>query len=204
MIIVGAGGHAKELLGIVKLLQDTDGIFFYDDVTINLPEKLFNQFAVLRNETDAREKLLLDPRFVLGVGNPIVRFKLAQKMISYGGILTSLISPNTTIGTFNVNLGIGLNIMSGAVITEEISIGRGSLIHTHVSVHHDSSIGEFCELLPGSHILGNVKIGNYTSIGSGAIVLPKLTIGDNVIVGAGAVVTKNIESGLTVKGVPAR
>jgi sugar O-acyltransferase (sialic acid O-acetyltransferase NeuD family) len=204
MIIVGAGGHAKELVGILKAQRDTDGIFLYDDVTKNLPSLFFDQFTILRNEQDARHALRQDPRFILGVGNPLFRYQLAKKFTEWGGDLTSLISPHAIIGDFNVRLGQGLNILTGAVITQDIAIGTGSLIHVQASIHHDCSIGEYCELLPGSHILGNVTIGDYTSIGSGAIILPKLKIGNRVIVGAGAVVTKNLEDGITVKGVPAR
>jgi sugar O-acyltransferase (sialic acid O-acetyltransferase NeuD family) len=204
MVIVGAGGHAKELLGILKAQQNTAGIFFYDDVTINLPLQLFNLFTILRNEQEARVALRHDPRFVLGIGNPVFRYQLAEKFTKWGGILTSLISPHAVIGNFNVNLGDGMNIMTGAVITEDITIGRGSLIHVQASVHHDCRIGEYCEILPGSHVLGNVTIGDYTSIGSGAIILPKIKVGSQVTVGAGAVVTKDIGDGLTVKGVPAR
>jgi maltose O-acetyltransferase len=41
-------------------------------------------------------------------------------------------------------------------------------------------------------------------IGMGALILPGVRIGDNAIVGAGAVVTKDVPSGVTVKGVPAK
>lgn len=203
MIIVGAGGHAKELLGVLKDEQNAD-VFLYDDVTGDLPLQLFNRFTILHNEQEAKLALRQDARFVLGVGNPQVRYQLAEKFIAWGGKLTSVISTQATIGAFNMNLGEGLNVMPGAVITEQVTIGKGSLIHVHSSVHHDCQIGEYCELLPGCHVLGNVVIGDKTSIGSGAIILPKLLIGKNVIVGAGAVVTRNVADGLVVKGVPAK
>jgi sugar O-acyltransferase (sialic acid O-acetyltransferase NeuD family) len=204
MILVGAGGHAKELLGILYTQKNTSDIFLYDDVTKDLPSKLFNQFTILRNEVEARAQLQKDPQFMLGIGNPYFRYQLAEKFIGWGGKLTSVISPQALIGNFNVRLGEGLNIMPNAVITEEVSIGRGTLVHIHSSIHHDCTIGEYCEILPGSRVLGNVTIGDYSSIGSGAVILPKIKIGSKVIVGAGAIVTKNIADGLTVKGVPAK
>lgn len=204
MIIVGAGGHAKELLGMISTQNSVSDIFFYDDVTKNLPLKLFNQFTILRNEEEAKLQLLTNPQFILGIGNPHVRFQLAEKFRSWGGKLISAISSHAWIGTFNVHLGEGLNIMPLAIITEEVSIGNGTLVHSHSSIHHDCTVGEYCEILPGSRILGNVTIGDYSSIGSGAVVLPKIKIGSRVRIGAGAVVTKDIGDGLTVKGVPAR
>jgi sugar O-acyltransferase (sialic acid O-acetyltransferase NeuD family) len=204
MIIVGAGGHAKEILGILATQKKTKNVFLYDDVTENLPAALFKQFFILRNEKAAKAKLKDDPRFILGIGNPKFRYQLAEKFKTWGGTLTSIVSPTASIGKFNIKFGEGLNIMPQAVITEEVSIGTGTLVHIQASIHHDCIIGEYCEILPGSHILGNVIIGDYTSVGSGAVVLPKLTIGSGVTIGAGAVVTKNVASGLTVKGAPAR
>ena len=204
MIIAGAGGHAKEILGIFSECNHGTEIFFYDDVSIDIPDNLFDRFIVLRSEKQARAVLQNDPRFVLGVGNPFARQKLANKFIAWGGQLTSIISPFARIGNHRVMLGDGINVMTGAVITQDIAIGTGSLVHVQSSIHHDSIIGEFCELLPGCHILGNVIVGDHVSIGSGAIVLPKIKIGNNVVIGAGAVVTKNIPDGSKVKGVPAR
>jgi sugar O-acyltransferase (sialic acid O-acetyltransferase NeuD family) len=203
MIIIGAGGHAKEVAGVLKESAQLKNLFFYDDVTENIPPLVWNEFKVLRNTEEASRELKKDPRFVLGIGAPKFRHQFTLKFESLGGILTSVISPFAKIGTHGVELGVGLNIMTDAVITEDISIGKGSLIHIQSSLHHDSKVGEFCELLPGCHVLGNVTIGNFTSIGSGAVILPRIKIGDNVVVAAGAVVTKNLPDGVKVKGVPA-
>jgi sugar O-acyltransferase (sialic acid O-acetyltransferase NeuD family) len=204
MVVIGAGGHAKEIAGIFAELHQEDDLIFYDDVTPNLPQLLLNRFQILRNSYDVKKVFERDPRFVIGVGNPAIRELLAEKFITFGGQLTSIISPFANIGKFDVTLGEGLNIMTGAVITQDVFIGKGSLVHIHSSVHHDCRIGEYCELQPGSHILGHVSMGNHCVIGSGATILPRLTLGNNVVVGAGAVVTKNLSDGVMVKGVPAR
>ena len=204
MIIVGAGGHAKEVLGIVRSQYKNIDIFFYDDVTKNLPSLFLNEFVILRNEVEVREVFKKNSDFVLGIGGSTHRYKLGERFMKWGGELKSVICSSASIGHYNMKLGEGLNIMMGAVVTEAVTIGKGSLIHVQSSIHHDCQIGEYCEILPGSHLLGNVKIGNCTSIGSGAIVLPKISIGSGVVVGAGAVVTKNVGDGVTVKGIPAR
>ena len=51
---------------------------------------------------------------------------------------------------------------------------------------------------------GHVLIGEGTFVGSGSVVIGQLSVGSWSIVGAGAVVTKDVESGVTVAGVPAR
>ena len=88
-------------------------------------------------------------------------------------------------------------------INANSTIGDGSLINSHVSVHHDCEIGQFVELSPGCRVLGNCKIGNFTTIGSNAVILPKITIGNNVTVAAGAVVTTDVPDNCMVAGIPA-
>ncbi|MCE2563791.1 sugar O-acetyltransferase [Komagataeibacter sp. FNDCF1] len=49
-----------------------------------------------------------------------------------------------------------------------------------------------------------VTIGRNVWIGGGAILLPGITVGDHAIIGAGSVVTRDVPSGVTVAGNPAR
>lgn len=203
MLIAGAGGHAREIVGVLAELKQLEDVYLFDDVSENLPVAIWNQFPVIRTTAEAREALERNKRFVLGVGKPAHRKALYDKMVALGGIPYSVISPYARIGSFNTVLKNGLNIMTGAVITNDIIIGEGSLIHINATIHHDCRVGIFCELSPGCHLLGKATIGNFVSIGAGAVILPGITIGDHAVIGAGAVVTKDVLAGAIVKGVPA-
>ena len=48
------------------------------------------------------------------------------------------------------------------------------------------------------------RVGKGASIGSGAVILCGVTIGAGALIGAGAVVTRDVASGSTVAGNPAR
>ena len=69
---------------------------------------------------------------------------------------------------------------------------------------HNCAIGNFVTIAPNAVILGRVNIGKGTYIGANSTILPEKSIGDDVIVGAGSVVTKNFDSNLIIKGVPAK
>lgn len=56
----------------------------------------------------------------------------------------------------------------------------------------------------GSTHVSPVFIRKNAFIGTGAIILPGVEIGERAVVGAGAVVTRNVPSGATVAGVPAK
>ena len=203
MLIAGAGGHAIEILAVLQESDRNGSIAFFDDQGNTKGITLFGKFEIITSLDDAREFFKLDSQFVLGVGKPAARKALAEKLLNAGGRLTSAISVSAFIGKEEIELGEGLNIMQGAVITQRTSIGKGTLVHIHCSVHHDTRIGEYCELSPGCRILGKATIGSFSSIGAGAIILPGISVGEGATVGAGAVVNKNVEPGATVVGVPA-
>jgi len=94
--------------------------------------------------------------------------------------------------------------MPGSILTNDISISKGTIINQLTSIGHDVFIDEYCEICPNVSISGNCKIGSFTFIGTGAIILPKVIIGKNVIIGAGSVVTKDIPNNSLAVGVPAK
>lgn len=205
MIIIGAGGFAKELLDVCAANEQLDRLHFYDDVNKDLPGKLYDRFPILR--TEAELKAFFEHRskyFVLGLGNPQLRDKITTEMEAKGGVLYSVISQNTLIGQFDVEISKGATILPNAIIANGVRIGKGALIYHNAQVTHDCILGDFVELSPGATLLGGCKIGNKVHIGANATVLPGVMIGDNVVVGAGAVVTKDIEANTTVAGIPAK
>jgi sugar O-acyltransferase (sialic acid O-acetyltransferase NeuD family) len=204
MLIIGAGGHAKELVGIFYERNLISNLYCYDDVNKHDDNLLLGISPILKNEEEAKRLFRTDAAFVLGLGNPKLRELLAQKFLRLGGKLTSVISPDARVGRLNVFLGEGINIMAGAVVTQNISIGVGTLVNANATIHHDCRIGDYCELSPGCHLLGNVRMGARTFVGAGAVILPNNVIGSDVVIGAGAVVTKDIPNGMMVKGVPAK
>jgi len=206
MVVIGAKGFAKELLTVLSWNGDiTDDLFFFDNISNDVPDKLYGRFPVIRSWEDLQFHFKeIDPNFILGIGSSKHRFALANKAISLGGKLTSCFSNKALIGEYDVEIGEGVCVMHNAIITSNVRIGKGTLINKAAIISHDAQVGDFCEISPGAKLLGRTRVGNYSEIGAGAIILPDIAIGDNCKVGAGAVVTQNIESNSIVAGVPAR
>jgi sugar O-acyltransferase (sialic acid O-acetyltransferase NeuD family) len=205
LLIAGAKGFAKELLEAVLQLDAEAEVVFYDDVSDDLPERLFDRFSIVRNMGDLTTYFSETSRdFALGVGDPNLRAEFFEKFVSVGGRPKTIISPFAKIGIIANRIGDGACVLSDAVIESNNEIGKGTLIHVGALVSHDVIVGDFCEISPRANLLGSVKIGNRCRIGTASTLLPNVKLGDAAVVGAGAVVTKDIADGATVVGVPAR
>ncbi|HBG41984.1 MAG TPA: hexapeptide transferase [Porphyromonadaceae bacterium] len=204
MIIIGAKGFAKELLEIAAQNGELENLAFYDDISPDMPVILYGRFPVLRNEASVRKYFAeTDPRFTIGIGNPLLRKKMYDLFTGWGGQCTATISRQAEIGSFSAAVGEGCNILSGAKISNGASIGKACIVYYNSIITHDVTAGDFVEISPGAVLLGHCHIGDYTHVGGGAIVLPNLTVGKHVKIAAGAVVTKDVPDHVTVAGVPA-
>ena len=75
---------------------------------------------------------------------------------------------------------------------------------TGIIIHPDAKIGPNCMIFHQVTLAGPVTLGGHVDIGAGAKILNGVTIGDHVTIGANAVVTRDLPSGVTVAGIPAR
>src|SRR5688500_8623336 len=148
MIIAGARGLAKELLEILAQQNALDNLYFFDNVSETVPEKLLGQFPVLQTLEQAKQIFdkTGDASFALGLGNPVFRHRLYNGFAKIGGTLTSVISPRADIGKFNISIHPGCCILSGVVITSHVTIGMGCLLNPNVTVSHDCILGDFVEI----------------------------------------------------------
>lgn len=205
MLIIGAKGFAKEVLEIIYRNESVDNLSFYDDVNQDLPKMLYDKFPILTTINMAENYFsTVNSRFILGLGNPIIREKLYEKFHNIGGQFTSCIANNASIGSFNVLIGNGANIMQGVIITNDVQIGKGVLINQLASIGHDAIIEDFVEICPSVSISGNCSIGSKSFIGTNAVILPGIKIGKNVMVGAGSVINKDVPDNCTIVGVPGK
>ena len=205
MLVIGAKGFATEVLEVLKQMNALENLVFYDDVNLGGTNFLYKEFEILTKIDQARtyfEKT--DCQFTLGIGNPFLRKMLYDKFTSIGGMVCSTISSQALIGSYDVSIGNGTNVLSGAIFSNSTTIGLCGIVYYNSIITHDCEIGDFVEISPAVTILGGAVIGSYTHIGANSTILPRVKIGDNVVIGAGSVVTKDIPDNCLAMGSPAR
>lgn len=201
MIIVGAGGHAREVLSVIEEHEMTDRITFFDNITGH--DKLYD-YDVIACIEDVNLEFEKDDSYVLAIGGQKGKQKLNQLFLDLNGKPRSIVSKTAYVGLHDVTLGVGLNIMRDVFISNSVAIGDYTLLNHRSSVHHHVTIGQYCEISPGAQLLGGCKIGDFCFVGAGSIILPNIVVGNNATIGAGSVVTKNVMDDMVVYGVPAK
>jgi sugar O-acyltransferase (sialic acid O-acetyltransferase NeuD family) len=206
VILWGGTGAAKEARPIIEY-YGSKVVAVFDD-TPNLPPPfadvpLYCGYDAFLKWLEGQDRTELG--FCIAIGNPHgrVRLRLHERLEREGLAAVSFSHPSAVIAE-DALIAPGAQILAGAIIDQEVRIGKQCIISMGAIVTHEVIIEDGSEIGPGATVCGVVRIGTNVWIGAGAVVLPRLTIGSDVLVGAGAVVTKDIEAGLTVVGNPAR
>lgn len=198
LIIIGAGGHAKVVLSTA--LGNAMSVRGFLDDNPALSSKRIAGYSVLGDTSF----LLAECHdwAVFGLGQNAVRKKIAEHTQAFTQWKT-LVHPSAYVHP-SVELGEGTVVFAGAVIQPDVKIGKHCIVNTGATVDHDCVIEDYVHLAPGVHLAGGVHIGEGSFLGIGSLALIGINIGNWVTVGAGGVVIKDVSTGKTVMGVPAK
>lgn len=199
-VLIGAGGHAKVILDIVKSDPSLDLV----GCTAKPPEHVISSVPVLGDDSVLPSLYEQGVRHAfVAVGDNGLRERLARQVVQLGFELINAVSPRAYIAD-SVRLGTGIAVMPGCVINAEAEIMDFAIINTSASVDHECVIGAACHIAPGATLSGRVTIGTGAWIGTGAKVIDGISIGEWSILGAGSVAIRDIPDWCTAVGVPAR
>ncbi|HMS54844.1 MAG TPA: acetyltransferase [Fimbriimonadaceae bacterium] len=188
LAVIGAGGHARVVIGLCRALGlDVRGL--YDDFETNSVMGV----PILGTTSSASGPA------VLAIGDNRVRQRLSTLPCQW----LTLVHPAAWVDP-TVRLGAGSVVFAGAVIQPEAVLGSHCIVNTSASVDHECRLADFAQVAPGAHLGGRVIVGEGAFLGIGASVIQGIEIGAWATVGAGAAVVKHVEPGVQVVGVPAK
>ncbi|PIS11790.1 MAG: hypothetical protein COT73_02110 [Bdellovibrio sp. CG10_big_fil_rev_8_21_14_0_10_47_8] len=209
VVIIGFGGFAREVAWLIREINQASNspqfqlvghVISKLEPETRLEGGLLGDLSWLeknRNQWDA---------LILGTGTPESRARLPRDLEKSLGPLDwpTLIHPNVLFDRKSSSIERGVLICANVVGTVNLKIREFALINLSCTLGHESDIGAACVLNPSVNVSGGVEIGRETLIGTGAQILQVLKVGEGVSIGAGAVVTKDVASGQTVVGIPAK
>lgn len=206
LIIIGAGGFGREVLG---LIEHINGIKRHDIYFMESDEIYQSRMDATGSDIVAGVRVLPLSAFnketdhvIIAIGEPDVKRKIAEALPETTKYQT-LIHPSAIIGN-DVKIGKGCIICAGCILTCDINIGDFITLNIGCTVGHDVIIHDYCSLMPSVNVSGGVNLWKGTYIGTNSCIKQGVTIEDGVVIGMGSVVTKDItEKGVYV-GSPAK
>jgi sugar O-acyltransferase (sialic acid O-acetyltransferase NeuD family) len=204
IVIVGAGGHGRELADVARACaaagEPIEIVGYVDDDPARrgtAPDGL----PVLGglNWLQGRD----DVQAVCAIGSPATRRRVVTALAATGIRFRGLVHPQADLTRW-VTRGEGVVITAGCVLTNEIVLGDHVHVNRMTTIGHDCRVGAFTHLAPGVVLSGNTTVGEDCSIGTNACAIQNITIGAGTTVGAGATVIRDLPAGVTAVGTPAR
>jgi sugar O-acyltransferase (sialic acid O-acetyltransferase NeuD family) len=206
VVIIGAGGHGREVADILRDQCDAGTDLTpmgFIDQNLELHGKVIDGLPVLGDfswfETERRDKVAV----ICAVGSPQICRRLVLQARKIGLIFASAISPRANISS-RASLGEGVTIFPNVVVNTGAFVDSYSILNVGVVVSHDATVGSYCNINPGARLAGNTTINEGSYIGMGTSVIQGRTVGAWSVVGAGAVVISDLQKNVTAVGVPAR
>jgi sugar O-acyltransferase (sialic acid O-acetyltransferase NeuD family) len=202
-VILGAGGHARSLLGLLEACALTvAGCIAPAAPPAGWPNGCpwLGDDAALCGFDPAQVALVNG----LGSTGPTeTRQRVFEAARARGFGFPALVHPSAILAR-DVTLAVGTQVLAGAILQAGVKVAENTLLNTGCIVDHDCYIGPHVHLAPGVTVSGGVRIGAGAHLGTAATIIQGLRIGAEAVVGAGAVVTKDVPPGATVIGNPAR
>ena len=203
IVIFGSGGMAREVAFLIDEINSVSpqwNILGFVEVDRERVGQQAGKYRVYCSEEELLDKAV---SAAIGIGTPAVIQKIAARFASKIDF-PNLIHPTVIRDESRVALGRGNILCARNIFTTDITIGSFNVFNLNGTYAHDVRIADCCVLLSNVGISGGVEIGSRCLVGAGATILQYLKIGDDVTVGAGSVVTKDVPTGATVAGVPAK
>ncbi len=210
LVVIGAGGFGRETLDVVEAINNA------------APVPVWNILGVVDDgpgldnlvRLEARGIPLLGPlaewlprrtetAYVVGVGTPALRRRIADRLALHGCRAATLIHPSAVIGS-QCRLGAGAVICAGVQVSTNVAIGQHVHLNPSATIGHDCILEDFVSVNPAATISGDCTVRAGATIGAGAVVLQQIEIGVGATVGAAACVVRDVPKDEVVKGVPAR
>lgn len=205
IVIFGSGGWAREVLGILEMINQQNPSWsilgFLDD-----DPKKHGSFIAGQQVLGGSDWLADQAKMnvVIGVGSSLARKRIAEHLSCHFDVCFPILKhPLAYVGP-RVTLGEGTVLHAYSVATVDLNMGRHTLLNIGAMVSHGNQIADYVSIHPHCNVSGDVTLCEGVELGTGTDVIQGISIGNYSILGAGSVVVKPIEAHCVAVGAPAK
>jgi len=200
--IYGAGGLGLEILDLALCCgYEQERLGFLDD-SRDADSKV--EGTVVSPGLDHENCLFQSgDEVVVGVGSPAIRAKLWERLTARKITAPVLVAPTAVVSP-SATIEPGCLIFHYCFISALVNLSGNNLVNVRASLAHHAQVGLHSVVGPGATMLGQTSVGARSELGGGSYIYPEQSAGDEVTIGMGACVFKDVESGATAAGNPAR
>ena len=203
-VIVGAQGSGKDVLWTImdinKISNTFDVIGFLDDDK-KLHGKKINGYPILGGINWLSNKKKIG--CVVAIGDSKIRERVVKKLKNFNVSFPSIIHPSVIMSEF-VTVGKGTIICAGGIISPYSEIGNFVFINLRSLIAHNCKIKDFVSINPGVNVNGHTIIEKGAYIASGVTVRDEIKIGKWSVIGIGGVIGNDVKPYSLYLGNPGR
>ena len=203
-VIVGARGSGKDVLWTImdinKISNAFDVIGFLDDDK-KLHGKKINGYPILGGINWLSNKKKIG--CVVAIGDSKIRERVVKKLKNFNVSFPSIIHPSVIMSEF-VTVGKGTIICAGGIISPNSEIGNFVFINLRSLIAHNCKIKDFVSINPGVNVNGYTIIEKGAYIASGVTIKDVIKIGKWSVIGIGGVIGNDVKPYSLYLGNPGR
>ena len=207
LIIVGAGGFARETAAAVVALNDVSPTWRLRGFLDDDPAKAGRRYGPARvlgplSTVDEWPRASV----VVCVGNPrdhLSRARVVERLGLSADRYATILHPAAQVG-LGCLVGPGTVLLAQVVLTADVSIGAHVAVMPHAVFTHDDVVEDCVTVGAGVRLGGGVRIGQGAYLGAGALVRESVTVGAGALLGMGAVTLHDVPPHEVWAGNPAR
>ena len=186
--IYGNGGHSRVVQQLARHKYNKINIFDEN----NQSEEVVGNFEEMINYNN-----LNNCDNFIAIGDNEIREQKLKTLIDKNIKVTSLIDNGALLAN-NIEIGKGSIVMPGCIINSNTKIGVGCIINTGSLIDHDCKLNDYVHISPGCKLGGTIVIGKLSWIGIGTTIINNISIGDNVKIAAGSTIYKDIRDRIKI------
>lgn len=194
IIIIGAGGHAAEIVEYIEYINLASKDTIYDilgllDNTKSYYKHYKFEYKFLGNIDS--HSINKEAYYVLGIGDLSIRKKIIKKYLLKEAKFETIIHPTSLISS-TATIGEGSIISHNVSLGPKAKIGKFCVINSRSTIGHDSEIDDNNFISPQVVLGGFTKLGSNNLLGTNSCLIPNIKIGNYNKIMAGMTVVNNV------------